>query len=65
VAAGSIAAGIQSGIGLVEAGSAFAGLQAAGAAGTGILGTAALPLVIGAGLAVGTYVVVTNVIEAN
>ena len=64
VAAGSIAAGVQSGIGLVEAGSAFSALQAAGAVGSGILGVYAIPVIVGVGLAVGAYVLV-NELTAN
>jgi len=55
VAAGSLAAGVQSGLGLVQAGSLFAGSQAVGATGVGLLGAAALPLAIGAGLLVGGF----------
>ncbi len=47
VAAGSTAAGIQSGIGIVAAGSNFACLQSLGSLGLGIFGTAALPVVVG------------------
>ena len=51
VAAGSIAAGLQSSIGLVQAGSAFAGMQSIGA--TGALLTVGLPVAIGVGATAG------------
>lgn len=50
VAAGSFAAGVQSGIGLVGAGSPFASLQSLGALGVGILGASASPIALGAAL---------------
>ncbi len=59
VLAGSTAAGIQSSIGIVAAGSSFATFQSLGALGLGILGTAALPVTLGAGLTVGGYYLVT------
>lgn len=46
VGAGTIAAGIQSGIGLVKAGSSFAYLQSVGALGQGILGASVLPVTV-------------------
>ena len=46
VGAGSIAAGIQSGIGCVKAGSSFAYLQSVGALGQGILGASVLPVTV-------------------
>ena len=58
IVAGSIAASVQSFLGLVEAGSFFSFLQSAGAAGSGILGVYAIPVIIGVGLAVGAYVLV-------
>ena len=48
VAAGSVAAGIQAGIGNVAAGSVFAGLQSVAA--TTVLGTAAAPVIGAAGV---------------
>jgi len=53
VVAGSTAAGIQSGLGLVQAGSWFAYGQSIGAIGGGILGSAFLPVVVGVGLTCG------------
>ncbi len=58
-----MAAGIQSSIGLVEAGSTFAGMQSAGAVGAGILGTYAIPVIIGVGVAVGGYILVNELIS--
>ena len=49
--AGSTAAGIQAGIGAVQAGSWFAGFQTMGAVGGGILGAAFWPVTIGVGVA--------------
>jgi len=46
VAAGSIAAGVQSAIGSVSAGSAFAVLQSIGAAGLGMVGAVAVPVAV-------------------
>lgn len=43
-----MAAGAQSGIGLVSAGSSFASFQSLGALGQGIFGAYALPVVLGA-----------------
>lgn len=51
VAAGSIAAGIQSSIGLVQVGSAFAGMQSLGA--TGAVLTVGAPIAIGVGATIG------------
>ncbi len=59
--AGSTAAGIQSGIGIVTAGSWFATFQSFGALGLWILGTAALPVTLGAGLTVGGYYLYKNI----
>jgi hypothetical protein len=53
VVAGSTAAGIQSGIGLVQAGSWFAYGQSLGALGGGIFGAAFWPVTIGVGLTCG------------
>jgi hypothetical protein len=47
VTGGSIAAGIQAGLGAVTAGGWFATFQSIGALGVGILGSAVLPLTIG------------------
>jgi hypothetical protein len=62
VTAGSVAAGVQSGIGLVQAGSTFSYLQALGALGQGILGSYALPVIVVVGVGAGTYVVVNRYI---
>ncbi len=62
VAAGSVAAGVQSGIGLVQAGSAFSSLQALGALGQGVLGTYALPVIGLVGLGAGVYVLIDHYI---
>ena len=64
MAAGSLAAGAQAGIGLVEAGSLFAGLQSAGAVGGGILGVYAIPVIIGAGIGVGAYVLINELTQS-
>lgn len=48
VAAGSLAAGAQSAIGVVEAGSFFSMFQSIGALEQGIFGAYALPVIIGA-----------------
>ncbi len=53
VAAGSTAAGIQSGIGLVAAGSKFACLQSLGSLGFGVFGTAVVPVVLCTAVGVG------------
>jgi hypothetical protein len=53
VVAGTVAAGVQSGIGAVAAGSLFASLQSLGALGLGILGTAAMPVAVVTGLVAG------------
>lgn len=55
VVAGSYAAVIQSGMGSVAAGSSFALAQSLGALGLGFLGTVALPVALGTGVAVGGY----------
>lgn len=54
VVKGSIAAVIHSSIGSVAAGSTFATLQSLGALGAGILGTAVLPVSVGAGIVYAT-----------
>ena len=54
VVKGSIAAVIHSSIGSVGAGTAFATLQSMGALGVGILGTAVLPVAVGAGIVYAT-----------
>ncbi len=54
VVAGSIAAGIQSGIGSVAAGSAFAGCQSLGALGLGVCGAYVIPIAVGAGVVYAT-----------
>ena len=53
VAAGSTAAGIQSGIGIVAAGSNFACLQSLGSLGFGVFGTAVVPVVLCTAVGVG------------
>jgi len=46
--AGSIAAGVQAGMGgIIVQGGLFAGLQSLGALGLGVLGTAVIPVAIG------------------
>lgn len=59
VAAGSIAAGIQSSIGLVQVGSAFAGMQSLGA--TGAVLTVGAPIAIGVGATIGVAYGVKNI----
>jgi hypothetical protein len=60
VVAGSTAAGIQAGIGIVAAGSTFGVFQSLGALGLGILGASALPIVAGTGAVVGTTVAIVK-----
>lgn len=55
VVAGSAAAGVQSSIGAVGAGSVFSFFQSLGALGEGILGTAVLPVAVAVGVGATGY----------
>ena len=54
VGAGTFAAGVQSGIGIVKAGTAFTYFQSLGALGQGILGASVLPVTLAVGATAGS-----------